>query len=481
MRLTSRPTLAFLIGLVLIIGGFIFLLRGCLSRYDERFARNPLLLVEDNGRQQLVSLVEFQRAVNYSRSGGFVRKTVRVTFYLQTHDVKTGAVTGLVKVKKGKSIKQYPVELIAASGPHAWLFAGELMAFDAFTLEKKADIALLEKQNPFLTGLFPAERRYYTYRPGEPVIRFTSTDGRTWKLDLRSLKASETTEDPGLSALEQNVVALNKAIQANRAAQDSLYQQKNYRPSRAYQAGEMDAGSYRALQTRYMSERDQLSKERDSLYQALQQAEREKRESGDLDRKREQLQRGSIGFDQLRVNQDTAAGQWWGLYTAAEMEKTGGRVDHQTSYGETARRRLYFANLSRSRDREPEIQKGSARLAPLRNSYLQGGFLLDKKTAMPVQLAGNERLIIHRDKLGREGSIQVSRISGTTPDERWTVNSGLSDWGDWMLTSSYLILLGSRHPELSSGENNRLLIIDLNSGKTAAYDYFSDQLEKNQP
>lgn len=478
MRLTSRPALAFLIGLGLIIAGFIFLLRGCLSRYDERFAKSPVLLVENKGEQRLVSLVEFQRAVNYSRNGGMVRKSVRVTFYLQTHDVQTGAVTGSVKIKKGKAIKQYPVELIAAAGPHAWLFAGELMAFDAFTLEKKADIALLEKQNPALTGLFPAERRYYIYRPGDRDIHFTSTDGRGWKLDLVSLKATESSEDPGLSPAEQAVERLRKAVQANRDAQDSLYQQKSYRPAQAYRAGQLDAATYRALQASYMEERDELSKERDSLYTALQQAEKHNRESADLGRKKEQLQSGNTGFDQLRVNQDTMAGQWWGLYTAAELEKADGRFEWQSAYGETARRQLYFAPLSLNREGEPAIVRGSARPAPLRSSYLQGGFLLDKNTALPVRLAGGEWLIIHRDKLGREGSIQVSRVSGNAGTDKWTVNSGLAEWGDWILTAQSLLILGSRHPELSAGENNRLLVINLSSGKTAVYDYFSDKLEK---
>lgn len=478
MRLTSRPVLAFLIGLALIIAGFIFLLRGCLSRYDERFARTPLLLVENKGQQRLVSLVEYQRAVNYSRSGGMTRKTIRVTYYLQAHDVQTGAVTGSVKIKKGKAIKQYPVELIAASGPYAWLFAGELMAFDAFTLEKKADIAELEKENPGLKGLFPAERRYYAYRPGDRDILFTSTDGRIWKLDLVSLKATESTEDPGLTPAEQAVERLNKAVQANRDAQDSLYQQKSYRPARAYQAGQLDAATYRSLQAAYMKEREMLSKQRDSLYTALRQAEKQTRESSDLERKKEQLQRGNAGFDQLRVNQDTLAGQWWGLYTAAELQKAGGRFDWQSAYGETARRQLYTAPLSENREGEPEIRPENARPAALRSSYLQGGFLLDKNTALPVRLAGGERLIIHRDKLGREGSIQVSRVSGNAGTDRWTVNSGLAEWGDWLLTSQSLIILGSRHPELSSGENNRLLVIELNSGKTSVYDYFNDKLER---
>ncbi|MEI9809658.1 MAG: hypothetical protein WDO16_18345 [Bacteroidota bacterium] len=58
--------------------------------------------------------------------------------------------------------RQYhPVELMGAANKQAWVFMGELMAFDPFTLEEKADLELLQERNPQLKDRFPMERRFY--------------------------------------------------------------------------------------------------------------------------------------------------------------------------------------------------------------------------------------------------------------------------------------------------------------------------------
>ena len=98
--------------------------------------------------------------------------------------------------------------------------------------------------------------------------------------------------------------------------------------------------------------------------------------------------------------------------------------------------------------------------------------MLDKKTALPVHLAGPDAfLIIHKQEVGQKAAILVSRV---TQDGKilWTFNSNLSDWLDWQISSKQLIITGSNNEELSGGEANILLCVDLVNGKAAGYDYF---------
>ena len=45
--------------IIAIVAGFIFLLRGCLSGYDERSAITPVLYFEKDGKAVVFSIVEY--------------------------------------------------------------------------------------------------------------------------------------------------------------------------------------------------------------------------------------------------------------------------------------------------------------------------------------------------------------------------------------------------------------------------------------
>ncbi len=158
MLLNARPVLGIILAAALIVIGFVYLLKGCLAKYDERFAKPPVLLFEKDGKSVVFAITEFQKTVSYSRKGGMVRKSVNTTYYIQTNDAATAEILAEKKVKKQREIKNHPVEIMGASGDNAWLFMNEPMAFDAFTLELKADKEVLEKKNPSLSGKFPPPR-----------------------------------------------------------------------------------------------------------------------------------------------------------------------------------------------------------------------------------------------------------------------------------------------------------------------------------
>lgn len=476
MRLTARPVLGIILAAALIVIGFVYLLKGCLAKYDERFARPPVLLFEKNGKSVVFAITEFQKTVSYSQKGGMVRKSVNTTYYIQTNDAATAELVAEKKVKKQREIKNHPVETMGASGDNAWLFMNEPMAFDAFTLELKADKEVLEKKNPSLSGKFPDERRYYFFNLSDKNIYFTAKDGTKWKLNTQTLLANQEEYDEEQSPLKRQIGLIEKAEKKNREDQDSLYQQKNLRPSKQYAAGEITREEFGRLQKLYFEERTLLSKALDSLRVIKRMLESQERSGEDLERAIKNLQRGSTGYYNLKINQDTVNGHWFGLYAKNEFDKLYNRMQHQSENDETARRRLYKSTVQRNSNGDWQIEKENATLVDGNASFLHGGFLLDKKTALPVHLTGPEAfLIIHKKEVGQKAAILISRV---TQEGKilWTYDTNLTDWLDWQVNSKQLIITGSNNAELSGSEANVLLCIDLVTGKAAGYDYFKRKL-----
>jgi hypothetical protein len=58
-------SILFFIGAIVI--GFIFLLRGCLSKYDERSALPGILYFEKDEKRVIFSIVKFEKATSYSK------------------------------------------------------------------------------------------------------------------------------------------------------------------------------------------------------------------------------------------------------------------------------------------------------------------------------------------------------------------------------------------------------------------------------
>ncbi|WP_276481771.1 PA2928 family protein [Paraflavitalea pollutisoli] len=457
----------------LLIAGFILLLRSCLAQFDERFALAPVLYFERDGRSVLFSLVQYDETNNYSRNGGMVNKSVTTSYLVQQQDGVTGARQAMREIKEHRDIKNFPVDVLGASGQLAWVFMGELMAFDPFTLKVKADVSILERSNPSLKGKFPAERRYYQFDPADGQLYFTASDGSKWQLNTTTLAAVASDRDPDKNAFTAAKESVEQAIVLNRGQQDSLY--KNEYPGKLYSQGKISASEYQRRQIAFAAHQKALYRERDSLYQVQSVLRTEESQSRQLESAIASLQRSHPSFSQIKVNQDTIDGRWMGLYDREEFEQLYDRVAWRPAYEEAARRQLYVGEWSTGRNGDLLIDKEKARVQVPDVYFLEAGFLVDKKTALPIRLSGPAGyLVIHKDKIGREGLIQVTRI-GLDGKAIWKLSSGLADWVDWLYTGRQLFLLGVSNPELSGTQANLLQVVDLATGKVSSYDYFEDR------
>lgn len=473
MTILRKSVITVFLTIIAIVVGFIFLLKGCLAKYDERFARLPAMVFEKNGKTVIFSIVEFQKTTSYSRKGNMVRRSIRTSYYVQNNDGETAALLGSKKAKSGRSVKNHPVEILGPSGSTAWIFMGEPMAFDAFTLEKIADIAILEAKNPLLKDKFPAERKYYTYNPYDQKVYFTATDGGKWTINNKTLNCDPApTRDYG-SPQDAEIAAIEDSLAANKEAMDSLQLNKNVQAVKDYSTQKITRAEYERISKEYYAERSQLSKHRDELQEIQRKLEQEKRDADGEERNIENLQRINQGFSQSKSNQDTINGTWFGLYNQEELDQTNDNINRYPLSDETMRRKLFTSSYTVSKYGYGNFNKKLAK--PVSGTdFLDGGFLLNKKTARPLLTGSGLYLVVHREKLGREGKVMLSAL-GKDGTVKWTLDTGLTDWSDWASTSGFLYVFGTDNKELSSSECNVLLCINLEKGSSARYDYFKNK------
>lgn len=466
-----RSVFSVLVFVAAAVFGFVLLLRGCLSKYDERSGLSPVLYFEQPGSEVIFSIVKFEKTTSYSQKNGMTSRSVAVSYFIQTNDAVTGEKKLSKKIKKHRQVKQYPVEVMGRTKQWAWVFVGEPMAFDPFTLEKKADLETLETQNPALKGKLPAERKYYRFDRASETIYITATDGTLWKMNATGVKAEPTEETEETDPVKKEIERINELEKENQAGADTLYQQKNRRAVEQYSRREISAEAYQRISKSFYAERTLLSKERDSLQKQKRKLNHEADNIRDEYRKIEQLNSSSQSFSSIKYNADTVNGKWFGLY-AREEEKDmkNDYFDYRSQYKETARRQFCYANYTAidegRRIKISDVQQG-------KDYFLDGGFLVSKTNARPLKI-GNQYLVVHKDRVGNEGQIIVSLVS-QTGNIQWNCNTGLKNWADWLVTAKKLVVTGADNKKLSSGEINVLLIIDLASGKTAKYDYFTDK------
>ncbi|HEV7780855.1 MAG TPA: PA2928 family protein [Chitinophagaceae bacterium] len=473
--------LAFRIVIITVLAatGFIFLLRSCLAKFDERAAiggggssqaASQFLVFEKDGKGVIFSLVQYDRTTSYSRKGGSTNKSIVRTFYAQTNDLATAAKTGSQKIKKGHDIKAYPVELMGAASDKAWLFAGELMAYDPFTLTRLADAAIIEEKNPVLKGKLINERRYYEFDNDSKQIRITAADGSIYDLNPNTLVASAADEGKTVNAADKKIKELDKYTADLREVQKAAYDRLR-EANRKYQEKLLSAKQYSDSADAIGKEVKPMDRQFDSLEVLIRDVKSQQRTEEQTINRKKNARRTGGGFTGMKTNTDTLYGRWYALFTNEELEKAGEHFDHQALYNESARNKLFTAVVTLKENNW--IIAGEKTTAG-EAVYLQGGFLLSKETGLPVHLQ-NGFLIVHKDRIGNDGVVQLTRIT-TDGKQMWSISTGLKEFYDWQLRGDKLIVAGTDNKDLSSGEVNLLQVINLQNGAVVAYDFFTDKI-----
>lgn len=465
------------LGVIIVIGGFIFLLRSCLAGYDERSVLSPSLYFNKDGKELVFSIVQYQKAISYKSGGGMTTKSVSTTYYIQTNDAVTGEKLDIKKIKHHSDVKNYPVHVIGKAGNIAWVFIGEPMAFDPFTLEKIADKKSIAEKNPFLAGKMPEQSTYYDYDRISNEIIITATDGIKYSLSATTGIATAMDED----AIEKNPVEVKlKQLEKERKLCRDLSKQ-NYdgfrKNNQLYGQRKISLTVYQDSSRIFEKRRDELNKLSDSLTQIVYELEEMKDSRNDRYEAIKNLNEPGISFSNIIIKADTIDGNWYGLKTAASLENFYPNFRYEHGSGETERNKLYTASFTFSKPGKASSDVIIAEPGKVSDAvFIQGGFLLNRETALAIQLSNHGGLLVcHKEKVGNDGNILISAIS-FSGEVKWTVNCGFKEIKDYILAGNRLMVFGTDNKELSSNEINVFHSIDLSTGKMVSFDYFSDKM-----
>lgn len=468
MTLPVKFTLSLLLFMGVLVLGFMFLLRGCLSKYDERSILPKVLYFKKGEKEIIFSVVKFEKATSYSQEGGFINKSVSTTYSIQINDAKTGEKLDEKEVIDHSDIKNYPVKIMGAAGNFVWAFINEPTVLDPFTLQTIATVKQLEDKNPALKSSFPAEERFYEFSNTDHQLYFTAKNGSKWVIDGQTLLATpRDTKETGASA---RIKELDKLIKENSARQTTLMEEKLRTPSKRLAAREIDLRTYQQYTTDYYKIREGLYREKDSLDKLKRVLEDNRRSIEDLENRAESIWK-RFQFTQAKLNADTANGKWIGIYSKEEMEELYDKVRYQAAYNDAARRLCFISSYEPNGRGEMVINREKAITPNPAEYFLNGGFLTSNETGKPIHLADGSLLLIYKNEVGNNGKILLSKLDNDGKI-RWTYNTDLTEWANYIFTGEQLIITAEDNEELTGDDCNILLLINLQTGKAEKYDYF---------
>ena len=477
MLMMKRSAITITVIILALVAGFIFLLRGCLSAYDERSAQPPVLSFEKDGKSVIVAIVKDEEATSYKSSGGMTSKSVSVDYYLQTNDAVTGEKIKSKKIKDHSDVKNFPITMLGKGNGNAWMFIGEPLAYDPFTLEKIADKKIIEDKNPALKGKMPEQANFYKYNTSTDELVITATDGLKYLLSTATLLATPIDDDDIAKSPLQAKIKEFQNLQKYYNKLNESYYEKFRSFSTLYSDKQISYTTYLDSTKYFNRQNDKIRDIIDSLNTEVRDLEALKRMDDDRIRDIDNLEGNNKSFSSICSDADTMNGQWYGLKTATELEKMSPHFEHRNSYTETARNQLYTATITAKDPTKKVMELVIGEPEKLNAAvYLQGGFLLDKQTALPIHLTNEDGFIIaYKEKVGYEGFIILSRID-LKGNVKWTYNTNSKTLADWTYNGKSLIVLTTDNKELSSGDANVLSIINIQSGQVVVYDYFTDKM-----
>jgi hypothetical protein len=446
---------------------FVFSLRSCLSKYDERSVKSKPLVFSQNEKTMIFTIVQHDKTTSYRQRGNMVSKSISSTYFLQTNDGVNGNKIAELKIKKHSEMKSYWVEVLGACHNTAWLYIDELLAYNPFSLEKIADQKSIEEKNPFLKDKLPKERRYY--KLVDNTILITALDGITYELSPITLQASVVSSNE--SAIEKQKKAMHKELTIVRQQNNAAY--SRFRENnRQYALGKLALQVYKDSSNVFDNQKKYLASKEDSINTALKNLNNAIAKEDVFVKSRKESINNHPFFNSIKINSDTINGKWFGLFNEVDIEKQTGTFYYNTATTETSQNKFYTSKLIASSNNNWLV--GEDKELYNTHSYLQGGFLLNTEDGMPIHLSQPDGyLIASKNQIGSDGVILLSRIDHNGK-QHWQINTGLKEFLAWTKVKNLFYVFGADNKELTGAQINVLHIIDLSSGSSITHDYFVD-------
>lgn len=412
------------------IAGFIFLLRGCLSLYDDNYLLGKTKIYKAGEKKLLVSLRKFDKCTYYSRQAGVTHRSIRIYYFLQSREPETGK---LIKEIKIKTYKNYNVKILGGD-ENIWIYANkQFLIYDTENLDMIAGNNKICEINPFLKDKLPDSIQFIKSNEINKSVDIISKDGISYSIDFNTLKATEKKDPISLNNME--IAKINRLIHSG----------TDYDKNKGY-----------------YEERDEIYKKNSLLEKQSQQNELINRLLDDgLDY--------NIIIKYAFSNND--------VYSLLNDAETANNYLNMNIFGITGinRCKLYKSILDKSDPNSVEYNKTSGLWNILndKNVFLNGGFLINPLNLKAIQLKNPDSfIIIHRKEVDDKSRLLLSRVN-LEGEKIWETELPLNKILQLIVTEKHIILFSNDGKKITGRSKYNVYIpVNIENGEFESINLF---------
>jgi hypothetical protein len=436
---SSAPLLIlFIIGIVVT---FIFLLHGCLSKHDE-YSISSIAESFSTPKGMVITFLKCHFNVNsYSSSNGTTSISGSNRYYLETRDAATLELINCTKLKRPEKDKRQQPYLIGRDDHLVWIYYGELLGIDPISHSVVCSADTIASRSAALKSMLPEESQYYRYDYSLDRLVVTARNA------LKYVINDDFTVTPLDEVLPGEMNDFPEFRQMQEASE--LFREKRW--DRSFPKAELIrlSDSIKALKLI-------IDHKNDSLEQFKKQLAR---------RPREAKKEYSFRYDMLTKGTVIDS-----LLFALEPQQPDNERYFSFSSASTndVRNHLYRCTYTKTREHRGKlssVESGYWEPVAPKQSFLNGGFLVNSETRQPIRLdQPSGWLICGSTEVGRESPILLTRISDEG-DILWSTNVPAAAFRDMNVTDTGLILYVEHDKRLDEDHQSDIIYrIDLASG-----------------
>jgi hypothetical protein len=424
--------------IILVIGGCAFLMRGCLSQYDEYTQFDEAQGFHGQKGNVIVFLKEHFKVNSYSSGGGMTNISGTPYFSLETRDAAT---LKLLKITEFEHLDN-PVlnrpKIIGCDNGEIWIYQGKLMAFDPYSHEKVCTSEKLEEINPVLKNNLPEDIKYYTYNYILGRLEITTKNAIHFQISntfkAQKITEIENNETPEIAQLK----ALVKSLETERTNSSN---------------------------TDYWKLHDTIYK----IESLIRDKEDEFRNNKDYNQKiQDSRTRGFDYYYNELGNSALSDSIIYMLLSEKELKENTNSFYFRRTYIDDVQKSIYqakFNSISNSSGFPSNCKISDAEALNSNISFLNGGFLENKSNLKTIQLSNPQSwLIVSSKEVGNKSKLIIQRVN-VQGISIWTKELPIINFSDLVLTDENLILFTNDGEKITdSSKCNLILSINLKTG-----------------
>ncbi len=431
--------------ILLVVAGFIFLLKGCLAKHDE-YTHFDKAQAFHNSQLDIVLYLKQHFIVNsYSSEGGMTNISGRSIYFLETRNAATLELIKQTRLKSADKKNTARPTIIGSNEKLVWVFYGEIMAFDPFTHEIVCDAKVLAQVNPVFRNNLPGDSRYYNFNYILNRLEITTKDANKYLVNnffaTEQINESENNEPKEITGFKRMVQNLKAESSKEKKTMD------------------------------YWTLQDSIRTLEDIIYKKTDEYRRVCESNKKINDARHN---GISSINDMMINVAVIDSLAYTLLTHKEFQKNDNSFYFSNNSYEDVQKKLYIATIQSS-------DKNSGFFGminingwkPVNNAktYLNGGFLIQKETLEPICLNNPLSWIILSSKeVGNESPRILQRVN-QQGIPLWIIELPVKGFNDMLLTRKNLVLFINDSDILTKHkQSNWIMSVSLETGEYTQVD-----------